>query len=204
MRILIALVVWAGAVVGAAGLSTVVADSIHTTGTAAASSSFDASTVKATDSDSLFRTANLERALALARTHLGAGAQIDRFVLYPGYLDLTAVKAGSEADVYIDASGRYEPTSTGGNPGDSPLFSLTRIKADAPAALAQRIAGATQVPEAQLNYMIAQGDPSTHHFQWLVYTLHGSAALYFQTSGPNGPLFELRTNSSTGLQRVRG
>src|ERR1700685_2385083 len=110
MRLLIALVVWIAAVAGAVAGSSVVADSIHnkpvgtTAGAGSASESggapFDASSVKSTDPRSLFRTANFSRALAAARAHLGAGAQLENVALYPGYLDLTAVKAGSEIDFY--------------------------------------------------------------------------------------------------------
>ena len=202
MRVVIALLVWVGAVAGAAGVSSVVAHGVHSTG--AGSVSFDASSVTATESHSLFRTANLERALNIVRSHLGAATRIDRLVLYPGYLDLTAVRPGGEVDVYVNAAGRYEPTTTSASPGDSPLFSLARVRADVPAALAQRIATAGHVPKSQLRYMIAELDSSDHRFHWLIYTQPGSGAEYFQISGPTGPLFEYRTGSPTGLQRIRG
>ena len=124
MRVLIALLVWVGAVAGAAGVSSVVAHSVHSNGSA--------------------------------------------------------------------------------SPGDSPLFSLARVRADVPAALAQRIATAGHVPKSQLRYMIAEVDSSDHRFHWLIYTQPGSGAEYFQVSGPTGPLFEYRTGSPTGLQRIRG
>ncbi len=86
----------------------------------------------------------------------------------------------------------------------SPLFSLARVKANVPAALAQRIATVGRVPKSQLRYMIAEVDSSDHRFHWLIYTQPGSGAEYFQISGPTGPLFEYRTGSPTGLQRIRG
>jgi hypothetical protein len=164
---------------------------------------FDASSVRPTDPRSLFRPANLGRALAATRAHLGARAQLDMLVLYPGYLDLTAVGAGGEINVYIDANGSYMANNTGGNPGGSPLFSLPRVQADVPAALARRIAGSGHVPEPQLNYMVAEVDPADNHFRWLVYPRQGNRVEYFQASGATGPLLEYLSNSSTGLQPVR-
>src|SRR5437764_4438964 len=105
MRLVIALVVWVAAIAGAAELSTVVAHSVHNQ---AAAASFDASTVTSTDARSLFRTANLEKALTIVRGHFGAGAPLERFVLYPGYLSATAVTSSGEVDVYVNAAGRYE------------------------------------------------------------------------------------------------
>ena len=214
MRLLIALVVWIGAAAGAAGLSTVVAHSIHNTpGGASATggsgsagsggSSFDASSVTATDSVSLFRTPNFARALAAASSSLGSGAQVEQLALYPGYLSLTAVKGGTEVNVYVNAVGTRE-VSSGGTPGNQPLVSLARVKADVPAALARRIATAGRVPESQLRYMVAEIDPVDNHFRWLIYPLQGSSVEYFQAAGATGPLLEYRNNSSAGLQPVRG
>jgi hypothetical protein len=225
MRFLIALVVWIAAVAGAAELSDAVAHSIHNppasatasggggTGGSASTSgggntfssgpTADPSTVKATDSQSLFRTANFTRAIALIRQHLGADAKLDNLALYPGYLAATVVRGGSEVNVYIPAGGDYTQTS-GGDPGSSPVFSLTRVKTDVPAALAQRIAGPGRVPESQLNYMVVEVDPVDHQLRWLVYPRQGNRVEYFQAPGATGPLLEYRTNSSSGLRAVRG
>jgi hypothetical protein len=228
MRLLIALVVWLAAAAGAAEVSIAVADSIHNpragaatsaTGSASGSASgsgsgggsasgsggtaFDASSVKPTDSRSMFRTASFTRALALVREHLGAGAKLDNLALYPGYLAVTGVRRGTEVDVYIAADGTYTQSS-GGDPGDSARFSLTRVKSDVPAALAQRIAGPGHVPVSQLNYMVVEVDPIDHQLRWLVYPRQGSRVEYFQASGATGPLLEYLSNSSTGLKSVRG
>jgi hypothetical protein len=203
MRILVAVIVWAGAVLGAAALSSVVAGSIHQPAgaSAAAAINFDAGAVTATGSHSLFRTANFAPVLAKVRAHLGTGTRIEQAVIYPGYLDLTATRPGGEIDAYVDAIGRYEPTTDGITP-NGPLFSLARITAETPAALGQRIATVTHIPPSDLHYMIAERDSITHRFHWLIYMRSGSPAEYFETSGPTGPLYEYRANSSTGLQRV--
>ena len=204
MRLVIALVVWVGAVVAAAGLSSVVAKSAHTGAAAASAASFDASAVKATDANSLFIAANLEKALAIVRRHYGAGARIDRLVIYPGYLDTTIVTPGGETDVYVNSAGAFEPTSTPATSGSDPLIPLAKIKAGDPAALAQRIATDAQVPKSGLHYMIADTDPVNHRFEWLIYTVPGTGVDYFHASGPAGRLLEYRTNSTVGLQPVGG
>ena len=52
--------------------------------------------------------------------------------------------------------------------------------------------------------MVVEIDPTSPHIRWLVYTNQGNRVEYFQASGATGPLFEYRTNSSTGLQQVHG
>jgi hypothetical protein len=164
---------------------------------------FDASNVKAADAGSLFHAANLSNVLAVERKHLGPDAKFSSVVVYPGYLSLTQVTGGSTSDVYIDANGKYEVLSTGGNPSSFSAFSLTHITGDMPAAIAQRIATRAHFPLSQLHYMILSGTPDSRHFTWQVYPVGGSTIEYFQTSGPHGHLLELAKNSSAGLTEVR-
>ncbi len=163
----------------------------------------DPSSVNAADAVSLFHTANFARALAAVRAHLGPGTRLAQLALYPGYLDLTAVSPGGEVNVYIAVDGHYEQNDTGADPGTSPLFPLARVSAREPAALAARIATAGHVPAAQLNYMVAEADPTNGQFRWLVYPHQGNRVEYFETSGANGRLLEYLANSSTGPQPVR-
>src|SRR5436305_6237575 len=126
MRWIVALAVWAAAVAGAAALSSAVASSVKTEQASdASSSSFDAGAVKAADANSLFHTANFGKALAIARGHIGAGAQLDSLVIYPGYLSMTQVKGSREADVYIASDGRFDLTDSGSHFGDSRLYSFS-------------------------------------------------------------------------------
>ncbi len=202
MRWIVALAVWVAAVAGAAGLSSVVASTVRTEqASGASSSSFDASAVKAADANSLFHTATLAKALSIARSHIGSGAQLDSLVIYPGYLSMTQVKGTREADVYIAVNGRYDLTDTGSHIGDSSLFSLARVSATAPALIAQRIAKLAHTPLSQLHYIVLEPDPETHRTRWLIYTVEGNPTTYFQTAGPHARLFKLGPN---GLERVRG
>jgi hypothetical protein len=223
VRLLIALVVWVAAVIGAAAISSTVAGGIHNkpAGTASlgsgvssggssvtasgSSSGPDPSSIKSTDKLSLFRTANLDHALSTARRALGSGAQIGNFALYPGYLSITAVKGGSEVDFYVDANGRVIQTATGGSADPESTFRLAQVGGSVPAALAHRIASAGHVPESQLHYIVVDVDTEAgHKLEWLVYAVQTSRAEYFKAPGATGPLLEYRRNSSTGLQPVPG
>jgi hypothetical protein len=212
VRLVIALIVWLVAVAAAVEVSSVVADSIHNKSASGGSSSAsggggsgggraDPSSVKATDPDSLFASPNFAKALAAARSRLGAGAEVTDLALYPGYLDLTVIKGSGEDDFYIDTYGRSMQTSLGASSGEA-AFPLSLVKVGTPAALAKRIATEANVAQSQLNYMVADVDPVSNHFQWLIYPVQGTAVEYFQSSGGSGPLFELRTNSSSGPQPV--
>jgi hypothetical protein len=203
MRWIVALVVWAAAVAGAAGLSSVVAANVHDEQASggSSSSSFDAGAVAAADKNSLFHAVNLGKALSIARSHIGSGATLDSLVMYPGYLSITQVKGGREVDVYVNAAGRFDTTALGSHSGDTQLYSFARVSAAAPAQIAQRIAALAHTPLSQLHYMIFERDSDTHRLIWRIYTVEGNPITYFVTAGPHAPLFKL---GPSGLARVRG
>lgn len=223
MRLLAVLAVWAAAVVAAVAVSSAVAGSIHKTAKTSTkggvsisfgdssgdssgsgsggSSSVDPSSVKATDRLSMFRAPIFTPALAAARKQLGANARVEEFVIYPGYLSVQAAKGNTEANFYGAVNGQAN-ISTGGSPGGTPTFSLSKINPGAPPALVAKITRAAHIPASQLHYMVAEADPSSNRFRWLVYTTPDSRVEYFETGGIGAPLFEYRKNSATGLQRV--
>ena len=220
MRVLIALIVWAAAIAGGAEVSKVVASSIHnkssTTSKSAGGSGvtvstgsgpapaapFDPSSVTPTSSQSLFVKANLSKALATAKAHLGSVSKVEITALYPGYVVITAARGGTGLDVDVEANGTVTSTSAGSAPG-LPAYPLSRVAAGVPAALLARVSKAG-VPASQVNYMVAESDPVDHKFRWLIYPKQGNRVEYFQASGAKGPLFEYLSNSSTGLKRVKG
>lgn len=204
MRWIVAIVVWAAAIAGAAGVSSVVAAHAgpdQASGSSSAVSSFDAGAVKAADANSLFRTANFDKALSIARSHIGAAATLSSLVVYPGYLSMTQVKGTREADVYVAANGRFDLTDTGSSAGDTSVYRLSQVSAAAPALIAQRIATLAHTPLSQLHYMILEPDSDTHRLHWLIYTVEGNPTTYFKTAGPHARLFKLGPN---GLEPVRG
>jgi hypothetical protein len=222
MRIFTAVIVWIAAIAAAAGLSSAVASSIHDTPTtshgstsssgssfssttsSSSSASFDASNVKGTDQDSLFQGANLTKALTVARQHYGAGAEVSDFALYPGYLSMTIEQNNNQIDFYIDAQGTENATSAAGGSGGQGTFKLSDVQATAPALIAARIAAHGRVAESRLSYFVAHTDPISGRFQWLVYTLSGSAVEYFEVNGSNGARAPLFAYGNSGFVRVTG
>jgi hypothetical protein len=206
MRVLIALLVWAAAIAGGIGVSTVVADSIHTSGSGSASggggSSVDVGAITASDSDSLFHTTNFSKALSTATTALGANAQLDSFTLYPGYLSIDAVNGKTDINFYVDATGSHSETTSNVVPTSDALFPLSDITSDFPATISQRIATLAKTPLSQLHYLIAETGADNKSLVWYAYPVSGSSVSYFQMKAPHGRLFEqLQTG---GLQRVKG
>ncbi|MGO9971854.1 MAG: hypothetical protein ACLP01_03285 [Solirubrobacteraceae bacterium] len=198
MRLLIALVVWVGCIGGAWEIQQAVASNYPSsssssgssasgggasTGSGGGASSFDPSSVKATDSDSLFRTANFTKALATVRKQYGADAQLTNVALYPGYFDPTIVRGGQEVNDDVEADGTVN-VSTGGSAQGDQTFPLTQLPADGPQTLAERIAKYGGTPESELNYMVIDVDPTSGKIEWLVYPLQGSKVEYFQAASP--------------------
>jgi hypothetical protein len=200
MRLLLALVVWIGAVAAAVGVSSLVATKA---GKDEASASFDASSVTAADTQSLFHPANLDKVLAVERQHLGSQAKFNSLVLYPGYLSLTEVAGGNATDVYINANGKYEVLSTTSDSGSSPAFSLAHVNGASVDTLVQKIVTKAHFPLSQLHYLVLDGDPISRHVNWLVYPVRGTTVEYFEASGPHGHLLQYLKGSSTGPTPVK-
>jgi hypothetical protein len=199
VRILVAVLVWAAAIAGGIGVSTVVAHSIHHE---LATTSADPSNLTSTDKLSLFKTANLAKAMAIAAKDVGPNAQVDSFTLYPGYASIQVVQGNTETDEYVNVNGDHsQSTSPFTDTGDV-LFPLSEITSDFASTLAQRIATLGQTPESQLHYMIVETDPDTKKLVWYAYTVPGARAEYFQMNAPNGKLFA--EISGVGLKRAKG
>jgi hypothetical protein len=186
-----------------------VSGSIHTTSASGSGGSgsstappFDASTVKPTDGDSLFAQANFARALGLLRGHTPAGAKISDLAVYPGYISATVDSGGSELNIYIDADSSVQVTNTGGSTSGDATFRLSLLAPGGPAQLIGRIAAAGHVPEAQLAYLVIDGDPISGRIEYLAYPASGNRVEYFHAGSPTGRLTEYLTNGS-GPRTVR-
>ena len=198
MRIFVAFVVWVVAAVCAVELASVVSGSIHTSG-----SSTDPTSMTATDPGSMFRTKNFSKALGQIRSKVGPNAQLDNFVVYPGYVTATAVTATGESDVTYYADGRFLKDDTPGSPGSDSLVPLSRIKPTTPAVFAARIARIGHMPLAQLHYMVAMIDPiSNKGIVWMAYPVQGTSVEYWQAANGTGRLLVERKTSPAGPEPV--
>lgn len=197
MRLLVALVVWAGAAAGAWEIQTAVARSIGS-GNTPGSSSFDPTTVKAADADSLFRAANLRKALATVRAHVG-NAKVTTAALYPGYLSLTLVKGDQEDVVAYYVGGNYVDDGASGDASGDQVLPLAALTADGPATLARRITAGADLTLSQLHYLVLSVDPISNRIDWDVYPLDTNRIEYFEANSPTGPITEQTASGSASL-----
>ncbi len=201
MKLLIALVVWAAALAGAAELSSTVAAKYKSTGTNTASAdapSFNPSSVKAADGLSLFKTTNLAKALTIARAHLGRDTQLGDATIYPGYLLLTSVSGGNGRQLEIEANGAYAGSTSVGGFGQA-HFPLNQLSATAPAKLAREIAASAHVGESSLGYMILSVNPGSG-LKWQIYPVRTGAIEYFQASATGSHLVAWTANGPRPLR----
>jgi hypothetical protein len=190
MKLLIALVVWIAALAGAAELSSTVAAKYKSSKSSAVSAGssggspgaapFDPSSVKAADRLSLFKPANLGKALKIAHAHFPRDSQLNDATIYPGYLVLTFVRAGNNREVLIDANGAYNGATSAGSSGQ-PSFSIKQLNAGTPSKLVKEIAASAHVRESGLNYMILSAN-SGSGLKWLIYPIRTGAVQYYQAS----------------------
>jgi hypothetical protein len=199
MRLLLAFVVWLGAIAGAAGVSSVVASGIKTNGSGG-SSAASATSLTATSKESMFQTASFTTALNSARSHVGAHAEISNFVIYPGYLSLQSITPGTQTDFTYYAGGTVDSTTDQIDTTGQTAFPLSDVDPAAPAGIANLIETKAHMPLAKLHYMVAMTDPISGKFSWLIYLVPGSGVEYYETTGPNGPLQE---ETGSGMQTVR-
>jgi hypothetical protein len=153
-----------------------------------AGGAFDPTTLKTTDSRSLFLGSNYHKPFAIAERKLGAGAEIEDAELYPGQLALTVLSHGKQLSVAVQYNGEYGSKSGGPLSGSPAVFRLADLAGDIPAELAGRIAKEAHMPIAHLHYMIVAPGSSPSKLYWMVYT--ADTSLYFTASGARGAIEE--------------
>jgi hypothetical protein len=200
VRLLVAFVVWLGAIAGAAGVSSVVASGIHSGSGSGGSSAADATNLTAASKGSMFQTASFTTALNSARSHVGAHAEISNFVIYPGYLSVESITPGTQTDFTYYAGGTVDSSTDQIDTTGQTAFPLADIDATAPAAIASLIETKAHVPLAKLHYMVASTDPISGKFSWIVYLVPGSGVEYYETAGARGPL---QAETGSGLQTIK-
>ncbi len=218
MRVVVALVVWVAAAAGAVALSTVVSNSIgsqkataattvpggfssvSTTATQSVATPFDASTVRPTDPNSLFRPANFARALAIVRTHVGARSRVELLRLAAGNLIVMYPGGGHNNQVIVNADGSGMIENIGPLDPTMQLFPLSKVNVNVPAALAARIAKFGNSPISKLDYMVGDVEPIANSFRWLVFPV-GGGSVHFEAASATGPIQEF---SGSGLRTLPG
>jgi hypothetical protein len=133
--------------------------------------------------DSLFRTANFERALGVLRRHVGAGATLLSLRLEAGALT-AEVSGGAGRSVVVTK--RFKLTSVP-TPGVVPAssISLTEINAGAPERMMTQVTPQSGVGLAGVDYFAVSTDPSTGRPAWIVYLQRGKGSYSADLSGTN-------------------
>lgn len=124
--------------------------------------------VKASDPSSLYKTANLEKALAAAEKTLGADAQVSDFKLEPGRLSVIGSVDGKDVMVLVAANDKVSSISTPG-----PSSNTIALASVDPKGAARLIAAAKEdgVAIDQVTYLVADaGIDAQEAPQWLLYT----------------------------------
>ena len=198
MRLLIAVIVWAGALAGAAALSSSVASTVHDQQVKAAATvvtqastphpNFDPSAVKAADPRSLFVGENFAKVLVLVRRHLGAQADIESLEVFPAQLEATVRQPSAEVSVIARIDGEYLSSSDSNVSGSTQAFRLSQIHADVPPSLVRRISRHGRVPVSAQRFMQVRIDTLNHVFHWYVYPTRDG--IYFQADNAHGPIQE--------------
>jgi hypothetical protein len=197
MRLGLALIVWAAAVVGAVSLSSSVAHTVHGEQAKAAKTATVLSkprptlapdSVKAADRRSLFVGSNFARTLALVRSHIGPDADVETMEVFPGQLELTVRQPSAEVSVVARIDGEYLSSSDSNVSSSTQAFRLSQIRADVPRSLVVRIASHARVPVGGLNFIGVRIDAIAHRFHWYVYPKRDN--IYFQADSARGPIEE--------------
>jgi hypothetical protein len=200
----------AGLVLGGGGVAVAfliagaITSAIGPTGNNAAARSFDPTSITATDSRSMFHTANLRSALANFERRLGGGTQTSEFVIYPGYVNVIGRRGSNQVWSVLYVGGRYREDDSGNANASQPTFPLSQVDVTQPAALAQQLATYNHVPQSQLRYMVLTTDPASTKPRWLIYTPSGSPFTYtpsagnVKSSGTSGTTIPSVTAATTG------
>lgn len=197
MRLPIALLLWAAAVVGAVAVSSTVAHKVHaeqvkaakTTDATSASKprpGFSASSVRAADRRSLFLGPNFARALKLVRDHVGPNADVEMIEVFPGELEMTVRRSDAELSIVAQANGDYLSTSDNNVSGSTQVFSLSQIHGNVPATLVRRVTKYGHIGIGQIRFVNVRIDPIARLFHWYVYPIRDD--LYFRADSAEGPI----------------
>lgn len=198
MRLPIALLVWAAAVVGAIAISSTVAHKVHAEQVKAATTTritppkanpaFAPGSMKPDDHRSLFLGTNFAHALSLVRDHVGPNADVEMIEVFPGELEMTVLQPKAELSIVVQADGSYLSSSDSNVSGSTQVFSLSQIHGNVPATLIRRLANHARIPIGEIKFVNVRIDQIARLYHWYVYPTRDN--LYFQADSAGGPIRE--------------
>ena len=138
--------------------------------------------------DSLFRAANLRRALEIVQRRFGAAATLTSFRLEAGALKADMQGAPGTS---IVVTKRYRLTSvpTPGEAPSPPVATLAQIDAAVPERIVAQVSSSTGVGLRGVDYFLVLSAPGTAKPGWAVYLRNGRGSFSADLNGANAKPF---------------
>jgi hypothetical protein len=146
--------------------------------------------------DSLFRTANLRRALDVLRKHAGATATLASFRLEAGALT-TEIEGGVGRSVVVSKSLRLTSVPTPGVTPGGATVALTQIDPSAPERIMAQVTPRAGVGLGGVDYFLIAPDPSTSAPSWAVYLRNGKGSYSADLAGGHVKAFTATPGAAT-------
>jgi len=132
--------------------------------------------------DSLFRAANLRRALERVRPRVGAAGSVAAFKLEAGGVTLVAQRGGASESIAVTK--HFDLTQVPAPPAtDQPPIPLAQIDPAAPERIAAAITQRTGAGLKDIDYFAVDREPGASTPRWLVYLRGGRGTFAASLSG---------------------
>ncbi len=178
MRLLVAIIVWLGAIAAAVAVSVAVSSSIHP--------SVNPTSITAAQPVSMFQGNNFAQALATIKKHLGANVTTEQVVIYPGYVNVQAERGNSAVFAVLYVGGRWREDDGGDTTPQFGTFPLSQLNPSEPTAIVTQLARYNHVPASELRYMVAQRDLGSKDLRWLTFSFGNSQPFLYTASTATG------------------
>ena len=146
--------------------------------------------------DSLFRTANLRRALVVLRKHTGAAATLASFRLEAGALT-TEIEGGAGRSVVVSKRLKLTSVPTPGVTPAGATVALAQLDPSAPERIMAQVTPRAGVGLGGVDYFLIAVDPSTGAPGWVVYLRNGKGSYSADLTGAQVKAFTATPGAAT-------
>ena len=154
------------------------------------------STARGDAKDSLFRTANLRRALDVLRRHVGANATVASFRLEAGAVT-SEIVGGAGRSVVVTKRLQLTSVPTPGVTPGGVTVALARIDPSVPERIMNQVSATTGVGLHGVDYFLIAGDPSSAEPGWVVYLREGRGSYSADLAGGHVQAFTAPPGAAT-------
>ena len=146
--------------------------------------------------DSLFRTANLRRALDVLRRHVGAGATLASFRLEAGAIT-SEIEGGPGRSVVVSKRFKLTSVPTPGVTPNGASAALGQIDPSVPERIMAQVSPSTGVGLRGVDYFLIAADPSSGKTGWVVYLRDGRGSYSADLAGGHVKAFAATPGAAT-------